>query len=126
MTFQPTSPVVWTEIPVRDLKAGMDFYGTVFGYGFEVEEGGPNPLATFRYDEGTGTSGHLYPGTPAPDGTGPTVHLIVPDKLEAAAERCSAAGGTLLGPVLEIPPGRFQYAKDPDGNSIGLFEPKAA
>ena len=32
---------------------------------------------------------------------------------------------TIVRP-LDIPYGRFVYIEDPDGNSIGLFEPKAA
>ena len=34
------------------------------------------------------------------------------------------AGGTVLPmPPVTIPPGRFVYATDLDGNSFGLFEP---
>ena len=115
--------VVWTEIPVSDLDAGMAFYSKVFGWQMKAEQMGPNLGANFT-DDLTSISGHLYPGTPA-NGNGPTIHLAV-DQLEAAAERCKAAGGTIIGEPVEIPPGRFQYATDPDGNSLGLFEPKAA
>jgi predicted enzyme related to lactoylglutathione lyase len=73
-----------------------------------------------------GVSGHLYPGTPATSGAGPTVHLIVPDRLEDACDRLTGAGGEVIGPVIEMPWGRFVYATDPDGNSIGLFQPKLA
>jgi predicted enzyme related to lactoylglutathione lyase len=38
-------------------------------------------------------------------------------------EACGRGGGKVLSPVITIPPGRFAYATDPDGNSIGLFEP---
>lgn len=85
---------------------------------------GPNMTAVLSGD-GQHVGGHLYPGTPAKD-NGPTVHLAVPDTVEQAAARCAKAGGAVLGPVIDIPPGRFQYATDPDGNSLGLFEPKAA
>ena len=37
-------------------------------------------------------------------------------------ERVKQAGGTVVSPIIQIPPGRFFYATDPDGNSIGLFE----
>lgn len=36
--------------------------------------------------------------------------------------RCSKAGGEVIGAPITIPAGRFAYAKDLDGNSIGLFE----
>ncbi len=114
--------VVWTEIPVTDLARSCDFYAEVFGWKMTITDGGPNEIATFDGDEQT-VGGHLYPGKPA---AGATIHLMVPDSVEAAAGRCAAAGGTVVGPVVAIPPGRFQYATDPDGNSIGLFQPNAA
>ena len=122
MTSQPT--VVWTEIPVTDLDAAERFYSEVFRWTLTRDETGPNPMSNFADTDGI--HGHLYPGKPAAQGQGPTLHLAVPDGLEAAMERCTGAGGTVLSPPIEIPPGRFAYATDPDGNSIGLFEPKAA
>lgn len=115
--------VAWTEIPVTDLERAMAFYGAVLELTLTRTDAGPNPIADFPHGEGA-VSGHLYPGQPAPAGTGPTIHLGVPGTVEEAAERCTRAGGTLVGPVIEIPPGRFQYAQDLDGNSIGLFEPR--
>ena len=118
------NPVVWTEIPVTDLAAGKKFYETLTGRTLVLDETGPNAMAMFPYVEGaTDTAGHLYVGKPAPAGTGPTIHVCVPDTVEAAAARCNAAGGQAGGPIITIPPGRFQYATDPDGNSIGLFQP---
>jgi len=121
-----TNATVWTEIPVTDLKRSMAFYSKVFGYELNLDETGPNPMATFLGSDNMGVGGHLYPGKPAKDGQGPTVHLAVPGKLEDAMTACAAAGGTLLPmPPVTIPPGRFVYAQDPDGNSIGLFEQAA-
>jgi hypothetical protein len=121
MTDRPT--VVWTEIPGTDLDAATKFYTEVFGWTMSREDGPPNPYVNFDASL-SGVAGHLYPGKPA-SGNGPTIHLALPDKIEAGAARAEKAGATLLGPVIEIPPGRFQYMTDPDGNSIGLFEPKA-
>jgi len=117
--------VVWTEIPVTNLKASADFYGRVFGWEMQITDMGPNEVAMFNAltdaDE-TVVGGHLYPGTPA---AGSTIHLAVPDTVEAGAARCAAAGGQVMGPIIDIPQGRFQYVADPDGNSIALFEMKA-
>lgn len=117
--------VVWTEIPVTDLQKSADFYARVFGWKMDITTMGPNDVAIFNAltdaDEMT-VGGHLYPGTPA---TGSTIHLALPDTVEAGADRCTAAGGRVMGPPIEIPQGRFQYATDPDGNSIALFEMKA-
>jgi predicted enzyme related to lactoylglutathione lyase len=123
ITSKKQHTVAWTEIPVTDLERSMAFYGAVLDQPLTRNDEGPNPMADFASEPG-GVAGHLYPGTPAAAGTGPTVHLSVPGTVEEAAARCEKAGGTLVGPVVSIPPGRFQYATDLDGNSIGLFEPR--
>ena len=115
--------VVWSEIPVTDMEKSMAFYSAVFGFKMVLDTSGPNPMANFGADMDA-VSGHLYPGTPAPDG-GNTIHLALPDSLEAAMTRCTDAGGQVVSPIIAIPPGRFAYAKDLDGNSIGLFEAAA-
>ncbi len=123
MPFAPKDAVVWTEIPVTDLTRAVAFYSAAFGYEMEIDDSGPNPMAFLPFDpEQGGTAGHLYPGKPAARGTGPTVHLAVPDTVEDTAERFKAAGGDVVGPVVEIPAGRFAYGLDPDGNSIALFQ----
>jgi len=125
MSTKPTHAVVWTEIPVTDLPKAMQFYSRLTGQDLMLDETGPNPVANFAIEDmATGVSGHLYPGKPASDGQGPTIHLYIPDTVEAASSRCIAGGGKVVSPVIEIPPGRFAYARDRDGNSIGLFEPK--
>ncbi len=125
MTDTPDITVVWTEIPVRDIDLGIAFYGDVFKFNMTRDDTGPNPMANFTNDMQS-IAGHIYPGEPATAGKGPTIHLKVPDTLEATADRCWKAGGKVLGEPITIPPGRFQYAIDPDGNSIGLFEASAA
>jgi len=125
MSYSPDNSVVWMEIPVRDIESGMAFYNSVFGYGLKRSEDFPNPLAMFPTDTPNGVSGHIYEGEPSRPGVGPTIHLAVPDTLEATAERCEKAGGTIKSDPIPLPDGRFQYALDPDGNSIGLFQTAA-
>lgn len=123
MTYAPEHFTVWTEIPVTDMDKAMAFYSAVTGAVFDMEDNAPNPMANFRTaDPGKGVSGHLYPGKPAGNGQGPTVHLAIPVTAEEAMSRVEKAGGKVVSPVIEIPPGRFFYAHDLDGNSVGFFE----
>lgn len=122
MTFTPKDAVVWTEIRVTDLEKATAFYADVLQNKMTItSDMGPQPMAVFSYAGDPGISGHLIQGTPAPAGSGNIVHLNVPDSLEATRVRLIAAGGTVQSPDIEIPPGSYFYATDPDGNTIGLF-----
>ncbi|MDA9207928.1 VOC family protein [Octadecabacter sp.] len=115
----------WVEIPVTDLEASVAYYDEVFGWKSTIRtDMGPNPIANLNDGMDAGGA-HLYPGM-AGAGTGSTTHLAISGTIEAAAKRVAKAGGQVVGPVVDIPPGRFQYTLDLDGNSIGLFEPKVA
>ena len=115
--------MAWGEIPVTDLEKSVAFYNDGFGYDMKIDTSGPNPMAVLGGLENT-AGAHLYPGKPAADG-GNTIHLALPDTLEAGIDRVWKAGGTIVSPAITIPAGRFAYAKDLDGNSIGLFEAAA-
>ena len=119
MAHTPEHAVLWTEIPVRDMEAAMRFYSAVFGWEMTVRDDGPNPMADFPTKGPQGVAGHLYPGEP---GSSATIHLALPGSLEDGRKAVEAAGGTVVSENITIPPGRFAYALDPDGNSIGLFE----
>lgn len=120
--FVPPKASIWFEIPVTDMDAAQRFYGAVLQNTLSLEETGPNPIAMFTARE-PGASGHVYPGKPAPAGTGPTVHLAVAAPLEDGMRRVTENGGKVVSPAIEIPAGRFAYCLDPDGNSFGLFVP---
>jgi len=114
--------VVWAEIPVTDMQRAMAFYGAVLGVELVENNEGPNPMADFpTSDPKKGVAGHLYPGKPAPKGTGNTIHLAVDEPLDEVMERIRQAGGEVVSPAIDIPAGSFFYAHDPDGNSIGFF-----
>ncbi|NSX53622.1 VOC family protein [Parasulfitobacter algicola] len=123
MTFHPDHFTVWIEIPVTDMARATKFYEDVLLTKLRLDETGPNPVAFFvTKEDDKGIAGHLYPGKPAPRGTGSTVHLITPDTLEDTMKRVKKAGGQVLSPAIPIPSGRFFYIEDLDGNSVGFFE----
>ncbi|KAJ54146.1 glyoxalase [Actibacterium mucosum KCTC 23349] len=126
MPFTPPSALVWSEIPATDLDAAIAFYKAVFDWDIELQTDGPNPFGIIKTSDPMGAAGHIYPGKPAAEGQGPTPHYLVPDSIEASVERLVAAGGTKLSDPIPFPGGRFLYAQDPDGNSIGLFQPPSA
>lgn len=122
MTTNFNPAVVWAEFPVSDLKAGCTFYGAVLDTELKIQDFGGGEIVFLPMKGQGDVSGHIYPGKPAPRGTGPTVHLAINGKLEDATARSVKAGATTVGEPVTIPAGRFQYIEDPDGNSVGLFE----
>ena len=122
MSFTPDHFTVWAEIPVTDMDRAIAFYRDVFQLDLKKDESGPNPMAMFpTKDPASGVAGHLYPGKPAADGAGPTVHFASPDTLEDTLARVKDAGGEVVSDAIAIPAGRFAYCRDLDGNSIGVF-----
>lgn len=120
----PRHSACWFELPAENYERAIGFYETVLKTKLQrFTENVPNPYAMFPTADGMGVSGHIYPGKPA-RGAGPTVHLVVPDSLEATLERVFDAGGEVMHGVIEIPAGRFAYATDTEGNSVGFFEAK--
>ena len=117
-----TTTVAWVEIPVRDFDVSIPFYKTVCGFDIEIMDMGYTKSAIFMAPKAV-VSADLTIGTPASKGTGPIIHLGVGGTLKDVAKRCAAAGGELVGDIVTIPPGRFQIDYDPDGNTLGLFEP---
>lgn len=125
MTTHPMNALVWSELPVSNLTNAIGFYNAVFDYDMEpTNQMGPEPVAIFPSQKGS-ASAHLYQTDQETKG-GPTLHFQVKVTLEDAKKRVFDAGGTVLDmPEITIPQGKFTYVKDPDGNSLGLFEANA-
>ncbi len=119
--------LVWCEIPVSNIEKACDFYSKAYGYKMEItrEDGHASAVLNREMEH---PSGNLFEAPADKLGGGNLVvhlQLAAGDSVEAAAERVGQAGGTVTGPLREMPFGRFTYATDPDGNAIGLFEPRA-
>ncbi|UUP17532.1 VOC family protein [Nitratireductor thuwali] len=118
--YSPDNAAVWFEIPVTDMARARAFYGAVLQNTL-TDMDGPNPMARFAAKDDQAVAGHIYPGKPAAEGTGITIHLSVAAPLEDAMARVEGNGGKVVSPIVPIPAGRFVYCLDPDGNSFGLF-----
>lgn len=122
MTDTAHAQIVFTEIPAADPERACRFYETLLQAPLVRDDNGPNPMWMLPHPAGGHAIGHLYPGQPARDGDGMTAHFAVTDELTDAMERVRRGGGEVVSEVIEIPVGRFFYAKDSEGNSLGLFK----
>ena len=113
------SRVIHFELPVDDAARATTFYREAFGW--EVQ----NP----HDDEGywlvaTGTE---QPGIDgafiARQHAAQLVNIIGVDSLDDSLDKARAAGAELVREKKEIPGvGTAAYIKDPEGNTVGLFE----
>jgi hypothetical protein len=122
-----TNPVVWFEIPVKNLKRAVRFYEGVFGMRLKVEAMGPMKMAMFPgKPEAPGTPGSLVKSKAyKPSLTGMTVYFSVPS-VAAAIRKVRARGGKVLMPRTSIGKwgGFIAQFKDTEGNRVALHSMK--
>jgi predicted enzyme related to lactoylglutathione lyase len=119
--------VVHFEIPTDDLSRAKEFYGSVFGWELQtMEEMDYTIVRTTPVDQsqlptepGAINGGMMRRSaeTPSP------VLTIGVDSVDDSLKQIEAAGGAVVRPKTEIPGmGSFAYAKDTEGNVIGVWE----
>lgn len=124
MTSVTQGQIVFTEIPAADPGRACKFYATLLEGPLTEDNGGPNPIWLFPHAKGGPAAGHVYPGQPAKDGEGMTAHFAVTGALTEAMDRVKQGGGEVVSDVIDIYAGSFFYAKDSEGNSLGIFKYK--
>ncbi|XXX72492.1 VOC family protein [Sorangium sp. So ce134] len=113
----------WVDLMTPDLDGAMRFYGTLFGWTFEV---GP---PEFHYYTTCSLGGRRAAGIgKRPEGAAfPSLWSVYFDGEDAdpIAERIRANGGqVMMGPMAVADHGRMLVASDPTGAVFGVWEPK--
>lgn len=116
------NPIGWAEIPVIDMERAKTFYGSTFGFQFEMANLGQYQMAMFPMTaDGTGASGALMKGdTYKPSYDGAVVYFSV-QNIEEVMKKATAAGGIIIQPKKSI--GRYGFIaffEDLEGNRIAL------
>lgn len=117
------------EIPADDVARAKQFYGSIFDWelqDYEMEGGTYTIVQTVPVDEnqipkesGAINGGMMRRTDQAPH---PIITITV-DGIDDALKKIEAAGGSTVTPRTEIPNmGAFAYFKDPEGNTLGLWE----
>ena len=116
-------PVVQFEIGCRDVERAGNFHAELFGWTVGDVHG-----TTAAVDTG---SDRGVPGAFTALGHEPhrDVHVYVEvEHVDTTVERAQAGGGDVVVGPLDIPGdapyGRFAWITDPDGNTVGLLEPR--
>ncbi|MGH9766840.1 MAG: VOC family protein [Blastocatellia bacterium] len=111
-------PVIHFEIGCRDSAATQAFYRDLFDW--QITQAGP--AAVINTGGGTGINGHITALGHEPHNY-VTVYVQV-DDLQTYLDKAKAMGGKVLVPPVPIPTGKFAWLADPEGNLIGLLQPK--
>jgi predicted enzyme related to lactoylglutathione lyase len=113
---------VWFEIPASNFDRAAKFYETVFAETLKRESFGDQQMAVFPYER-PGVSGAVMEAPKlAGKGTGTVVYLNCDGRLAEIVGRVEKAGGKLLTPRIDLPPGMgaFFQIEDSEGNRVGL------
>jgi uncharacterized protein len=117
-------PISWFEIPALDLNRASAFYEQILAVTLNRGDMGPASLAVFPYDRDHATGGCLMssPGL-KPSTDGAIVYLNAGDSLDTVLARIAPAGGSVLLPRTELPPGMGAYVhiRDTEGNRVGIY-----
>lgn len=118
-----TKTISWFEIPATDLNRAAAFYERILATTLNRGEMSGTSLAVFPYDRENATGGTLILGPgfrPSPEGS--VIYLNAGESLDAVLARIEAAGGEILLPRTELPPGMgaFAHFLDTEGNRVGL------
>jgi uncharacterized protein len=113
----------WNELETRNPGTAREFYGAVFGWGFEEQHGGPM--------EGY----NLLQVGDAPVGGMANIAGMVPDEVpdhwmtyfavenaDEAVEKVKAGGGGVSFGPTDIPVGRFAMVTDPFGAAFAVMQ----
>ncbi len=116
------NPVIWVEIPVRDMNRAKTFYSKTFGLTYDMVGMHGYELALFPMSvDKVGTGGALVYGesyTPSYDGA--MIYFATKD-IESSLNKATQNGGKVIQPKKSI--GKFgfvAYFEDTEGNRIAL------
>ncbi len=115
--------VTWDEFMTRDFGAAQDFYAQVFGYTYTDIAPEGFDYATIEIDGNTvGGIGTLPPEVPAHVPPHWRVYFAV-DDADAAVEKVTELGGTVVLPATDMPYGRHADVTDPQGAMFSVIKP---
>jgi predicted enzyme related to lactoylglutathione lyase len=111
----------WVDVSSPDPPVAAGFYRDLFGWEADDqgEEAGHYHLLRLRGQEVAGLSAVMG------EGTSPSWSVYVAvDDVDAACERASAAGGTIVVVPMDVmDAGRMAFVVDPTGAALGLWQP---
>jgi uncharacterized protein len=121
---QPNGTPTWIDLGIPDLDRAMSFYGSLFGWEFDV---GPEEAGSYTSCLLDGRRVAAIMPNPDPTATEFWWNIyFAADDCDATAKRITDAGGSLLSEPFDVMDmGRMVIATDPVGAQFGLWQGRA-
>jgi len=123
--------LTWFEIPVADIDRAKTFYETILNIKMIKRNDGTHESVFFPYDPNviqatsgrvTGVLSKSERNTPSANGT--LVYINASPNIHTVLDKVEQAGGKIISPKIQIPPGLIAIIMDSEGNRIGLHAEK--
>src|SRR5262245_4982830 len=119
-----SNAVVHFEVAGKDGPALRDYYTKLFGWKFQIWEGGPDYGLVAPGAETKAIGGGV--GACPPNAKAYVTFYVQVDDVQASLDKAAKLGGRVILPPTPIPGvGTNALFTDPEGNMIGLFKPGA-
>ncbi|MFV2171499.1 VOC family protein [Actinomadura sp. LOL_016] len=120
------SAMCWVELASRDVEKSRRFYGEVFGWGAVERHYYRDFVYTNWKVDGWSVAGMVYMDRTWPDEwPGDWIPYFQVADCDAATDRSSELGASVIITPSDIDPGRFALVMDPTGARLGLLAPRA-
>lgn len=115
--------IAWNELGTRDVAAAKQFYGAVFGWGFQDHDMGDMGTYT-ELKVGDASVGGMMDITGRVPDEIPSHWLTYfgVDDTDAAVEQAKSGGGSVTFGPIDIPAGRFAIVLDPAGAAFAVIK----
>lgn len=113
----------WNELGTRDPASSKEFYGAVFGWGFDEQDMGEMGTYT-TWKVGEEMVGGMFDisGVVSDEVTAHWLTYFMVEDLDATTELLKAGGGDVRNGPIEIPIGRFSVVADQFGAVFALMQ----
>lgn len=121
----PAGTFSWVDLATTDAAAAKAFYTRLFGWEAHDSPAGPDMVYTMFTLNGKSVAGLYEMGAERRDQGIPPHWLsyVTVDDIEAAAEKVSALGGTVVAPPMDVmESGRMAMIQDPTGAPFALWQ----
>ena len=128
---EETNILTWFEIPVSDIERAKVFYETILDIEMIKRTDGNDESVFFPYNPNViqATSGRVTgvlskSERNSPSSQGALIYINASPSLQTVLDKVEQAGGKIIAPKMQIPPGFIAVIMDSEGNRIGLHAEK--